>query len=202
MQSIGNQIQGYTSPQGQVYTNYDQSGKTFGKNEAPSVRHQAKSVSLVGSQINTSGNFITPSENRLNKLKEQFDEKALKGMGVIECATCASRTYQDGSNDPGVSFKSPQHISPEISGSVVMGHEMEHVSREGSNAEMHDREVVSQSVQLFTAVCPECGKSYVSGGVTKTTTAAKKANENTSLLANYGKAKQINTKGNLLDITL
>ena len=92
-------------------------------------------------------------------------------IGKIECQTCKERTYQDGSNDPGVSFKAPGHIAPESSGAVVMAHEQEHVSNEQANARNEGRRVVSQSVRVFTSVCPECGRSYVSGGETRTSTA-------------------------------
>ena len=49
---------------------------------------------------------------------------------------------------------------------------MEHVSREQSKAQREDRKVVSQSVTLHTDICPECGKVYISGGTTRTTTMA------------------------------
>lgn len=54
-----------------------------------------------------------------------------------------------------------------------MSHEQEHVGNEQANARQEGREVISQSVRLFTSVCPECGKAYVSGGETRTTTASK-----------------------------
>lgn len=98
--------------------------------------------------------------------------RQLKRTGQIECQTCKERKYQDGSNDPGVSFKAPGHISPESAGSVVMAHEQEHVSNEKAKAAGEDRRVVAQSVRIFTSVCPECGKVYVSGGETRTTTAS------------------------------
>lgn len=94
----------------------------------------------------------------------------LKRTGQIECQTCKERKYQDGSNDPGVSFKAPGHISPESAGAVVMAHEQEHVANEQAKADKGGGKVVSQSVRIFTAVCPECGKVYVSGGETRTTT--------------------------------
>ena len=53
----------------------------------------------------------------------------LKRTGQIECQACKERKYQDGSNDPGVSFKAPGHISPESSAAVVMSHEQEHVGK-------------------------------------------------------------------------
>ncbi len=89
-----------------------------------------------------------------------------------ECQTCENRKYQDGSDDPGVSFKNPTGVSPEMASSAVRGHENEHVVRERAKAEREGRKVVSQSVTYKTAVCPECGKVYVSGGETRTTTAA------------------------------
>ena len=118
---------------------------------------------------------VIPEANRMDTLKDVYGEKRLKQLGLVECATCASRTYVDGSDDPGVSFKSPGKISPEASFSMVSSHEQEHVSNEQANALAEDREVVAQSVQIFMSVCPECGKAYASGGVTKTTTAGKSA---------------------------
>ena len=49
---------------------------------------------------------------------------------------------------------------------------MEHVTREQAKARREDRKVVSQSVTYHTAICPECGKTYVSGGTTRTVTKA------------------------------
>lgn len=91
-----------------------------------------------------------------------------------ECQTCKERKYQDGSDDSGVSYQTPTHISPEQAASKVRGHEMEHVYREGAKAKREDRKVVSQTVTLHTAICPECGRAYISGGTTRTTTAAAK----------------------------
>lgn len=97
-------------------------------------------------------------------------DKLLKKIGVIECTTCRNRKYVDGSDDPGVSFKAPAHISPESSGTAVAAHEQEHVSREGTKAQAEGREIVAQSVQIYMDVCPECGRTYASGGKTTTTT--------------------------------
>lgn len=87
-----------------------------------------------------------------------------------ECQTCKGRKYQDGSNDPGVSFKTPTQISPEVAGSMVRAHEQEHVTREQSKAQREDRKVVSQNVVLRNGICSECGKVYVAGGTTRTVT--------------------------------
>ena len=93
-----------------------------------------------------------------------------------ECQTCEKRKYQDGSDDMGVSFQTPTNIAPEQAASAVRGHENEHVVRERAKADREDRRVVSQSVTLHTDICPECGKAYVSGGTTRTVTAAEREN--------------------------
>jgi hypothetical protein len=55
----------------------------------------------------------------------------------------------------------------------VRAHESQHVRREQGKALRDDREVVLQNVQIHTAICPECGKVYVSGGKTTTITREK-----------------------------
>lgn len=102
-------------------------------------------------------------------------KSAQEVMAESECQTCKERKYQDGSDDPGVSYKTPTNIAPEAAASAVRGHEQEHVSREQSKAQREGREVVSQSVTIHTAICPECGRVYVSGGTTRTTTRQEKA---------------------------
>lgn len=84
-----------------------------------------------------------------------------------ECQTCKNRKYQDGS-DENVSFKSAQHISPESSASAVRAHEGEHVANAYDKAAQKNGKVINASVSIHTAVCPECGRTYVSGGVTNT----------------------------------
>lgn len=94
-----------------------------------------------------------------------------------ECQTCAERKYKDGSDDPGVSFKTATHLSPEQAASAVRGHEMEHVTRNQAKAQREDREIVSQSVTIHTDICPECGRVYTSGGTTRTVTRGNADNE-------------------------
>jgi ribosomal protein L32 len=98
-------------------------------------------------------------------------------MEIEGCQTCKNRKYVDESSDPSVSYQSPQHIDPGQSGAKVMSHEREHVANEQAKAEREDRRVVSQFVALSTAICPECGKLYISGGVTRTVTASDKKAE-------------------------
>lgn len=90
--------------------------------------------------------------------------------GEIECPACKNRKYVDGSDDPGVSFKTPTSVSPGQSKMAVLSHEKEHVTRNRAEAEAEGREVTHSSVSLQYATCPECGKQYVSGGLTRTTT--------------------------------
>lgn len=111
-----------------------------------------------------------PEEKGENAVSESKDAREVMEEG--ECQTCERRKYQDGSDDPGVSFKTPTNLSPEQAAAAVRGHEQEHVVREQAKAAREDRRVVSQSVTLHTDICPECGRVYVSGGVTRTTTAA------------------------------
>lgn len=129
--------------------------------------------------------------NQSDKNLNSAEIRHMKQVGQIECQTCNERQYQDGSNDPGVSFKTPGHISPESSAAVVQAHEQEHVTNEQANARKEGRKVVAQSVRLFSAVCPECGKTYVSGGTTRTTTANDTAQQT---------SKQEVTLGNNVDL--
>ena len=91
-----------------------------------------------------------------------------KKSSPAECETCARRTYQDGSDEQDVSFKTPSHISPSIAATVVLGHEHEHVSNAYEKERNGEGEVKRVSVTLHNDICPECGRVYVSGGVTHT----------------------------------
>ena len=91
-----------------------------------------------------------------------------KKSSPAECETCSERKYQDGSNEGNVSFKTASHISPSAAGSAVRAHEGEHVSNAYKKAAQNNGKVLQASVSIHTSVCPECGRSYVSGGTTKT----------------------------------
>ena len=127
---------------------------------------------------------ITPFENAGTEGAEKAQDgngEALKvgaegAQAAVEegkCQTCEKRKYQDESDDMGVSFQTPTNIAPEQAAAAVRGHENEHVVREQAKAQQEGRRVVSQSVTLHTDICPECGKVYVSGGTTRTVTAAE-----------------------------
>lgn len=85
-----------------------------------------------------------------------------------DCETCKNRRYQDESGDNNVSFKSPSRISPDAAASKVRAHENQHVSNAYKKAAKNNGKVVNASVSIKTAICPECGKTYVAGGLTKT----------------------------------
>ena len=117
--------------------------------------------------------------------KETGETGAIEGTNKVECQTCSERKYQDGSDDPSVSFKTPSKITPELAGSLVRAHEQEHVSNESAKAQMNNRKVVSQTVTLHSGICPECGKAYISGGTTRTVTKADNEEANDFFLSNY-----------------
>jgi hypothetical protein len=93
------------------------------------------------------------------------------------CETCSKRAYKDGSDDPTVSYQTPTHISPEQAAGAVAAHEQEHVRHEQARAAENGARVVSQTVVIHTAICPECGRVYVSGGETKTVTQSDKSQD-------------------------
>lgn len=127
------------------------------------------SIDFKSRQLETSNSVDNTAEG---KSAQNIDK-----TGKVECQTCKDRNYQDVSNDPGVSFKTPTKIAPGNVGAAVMSHEQEHVRNETAKAAREDRKIVSQSVTLQTSICPECGKSYVSGGTTRTVTKSDNADE-------------------------
>ena len=154
--------------------------------------------------------FYGPNgENQLPDVSGIYQEGSEKthGRGAdnqnnfdrYECKTCESRKYQDGSNDPGVSFKTPTELSPESAASAVRAHENQHVVREQAKAEREDRKVVSQTVSYHTAICPECGRPYISGGTTRTVT--KAATQQEQLAAKFRVGIEQESKGRYLDFT-
>lgn len=129
-------------------------------------------MNIQGLGFNSFNPFLTPLEQeRIDERKEQLgiskDPKEDKNSPQYECETCKNRKYVDGSDEM-VSFKSPAHVSPNAAGAAVRGHEQEHVNNAYSKAETKNGKVLQASVTIKTAICPECGRSYVSGGETRT----------------------------------
>ena len=129
-----------------------------------------------------------------------YGESVVKSSGrkssPAECQTCKNRKYQDGSDEM-VSFKSAAHISPNAAGSRVRSHEQEHVSNAFKKAAMKGGKVMSASVSVRTAVCPECGRTYVSGG--ETNTQIKYYNEDNPYQQNLKSADRVKYAGMNLD---
>lgn len=119
-----------------------------------------------------SGSYMYPAvsyvSNQVSPAAEEESKKIGAASSPEECETCKNRRYQDGSNE-NVSFKSASHISPNAAGAAVRTHEGEHVANAYTKAEQDNGKVVNASVSIHTSVCPECGRTYVSGGTTNTT---------------------------------
>jgi hypothetical protein len=137
---------------------------------SPSAVYPIAAVSSIGQPVNAVAkiNGVTP-----------IGEKSGLTTGKVlpsECQTCKNRRYVDGSNEANVSFQTPSHISPQSSFAVVSSHEQEHVSNAVKEGSKPGNQLLSTSVALKTAVCPECGTSYISGGTTRTTIKYNEAN--------------------------
>lgn len=115
--------------------------------------------SITGAQDEGNSPILNPGEST--------EKKPGAKSSPAECETCKNRKYQDGSDEM-VSFKSASHIAPEAAASAVRSHEQEHVSNAYKKAATGNGKVVQASVSIHTAICPECGRSYVSGGTTHT----------------------------------
>lgn len=122
---------------------------------------------IVMMPVGISGYNINTNYSVYNNTDADDTKKIGRTSSPEECQTCKNRKYQDGSNE-NVSFKSAAHISPSSAGSAVRAHEGEHVSNAFSKAAEKNGKVVSASVSIRTSICPECGRTYVSGGTTNT----------------------------------
>ena len=151
---------------------------------------------MIGGVDGYKWNITDSYDNNLNQRNNVNNKDELGQKGAVdkskttECQTCKNRKYVDGSNEANVSFKNAAHISPEAASSAVRAHEGQHVSNayhkaatqngavrahEGEHvsnaytkAAQNNGTVVNASVSIHTSVCPECGRSYISGGVTDT----------------------------------
>ena len=128
---------------------------------------------------------------------ESTEKQAGRKSSPAECETCKNRKYQDGSDEGNVSFKTASHVSPESAGARVRAHEGEHVSNAYKKAAQKNGKVVNASVSIHTSVCPECGRTYVSGGVTNTM--IKYANEDNPYTKNQKQLDAAKFKGANID---
>ena len=124
---------------------------------------------VIGADGKTSG---TNPDGTVNPEEDGKSEETTKKPGrrssPAECETCKNRKYQDGSDEANVSFKAAAHVSPEAAGAAVRAHEGMHVANAYNKAKETGGKVLQASVSIHTAVCPECGRVYVSGGETRT----------------------------------
>ena len=131
--------------------------------------------------------------------EESDVKKAGKKSSPAECETCKERKYQDGSNEM-VSFKAASHLSPTEAPAAVRAHENEHVSNAYKKAAEKDGKVMRASVTIHTAICPECGRTYVSGG--ETNTQIKYGNEKNPYEKNRKALHADALRGNNLDVAV
>ena len=119
---------------------------------------------VLDNKIKNLEDRISRLQTRLDKMKDEEEDG--------KCETCENRKYQDGSDDPGVSFKTASKVTGNAE-AAVRAHEYEHVSHNQAEAVREDKEIVYQSVRIKHGICPECGASYVAGGETVTVTRPK-----------------------------
>lgn len=132
-------------------------------------RGQSSDAQQAAAQ-NMPGSPESPEDGRvvIRNPGESTERQAGKKSSPAECETCKNRKYQDGSDEGDVSFKAPSHIDPKAAASKVRSHEQEHVSNAYQKASEKNGKVVSCNVSIHTDICPECGRTYVSGGTTAT----------------------------------
>jgi len=140
--------------------------------------------------INSIGAYSYQTNMDFYKYTQNYDNKPdlpvgsnnskISQAGKKECQTCKNRKYIDGSNESNVSFKTPAHISVANSASAVAAHEYQHVANAVKEGSKKGNRLLSVSVTLRTSVCPECGRTYTSGGTTKTTMLKSSENANVS----------------------
>lgn len=119
--------------------------------------------------IGMSNRYIIPAANVSVVTPVNTDNTVFSSSRVapVECQTCKNRRYQD-SSDEMVSYKTPGRIASGESYVKVMSHEQEHVANAVAEGNEEDKELLSATVSLKTAICPECGKAYIAGGTTRT----------------------------------
>lgn len=118
-----------------------------------------------------SNNYTIPISN-IGKVTPVNTDNSVDSASKVKetgrCETCESRKYIDGSNESDVSFKTPSSVKPEESFAKVSSHERQHVSNAIAKGNKPGAKLISATVSLKMSTCPECGKKYVAGGLTKT----------------------------------
>lgn len=135
-----------------------------------------KPISYITPYANASATTQAPTKPSEAQMAESIktdsqenEKKVDKTDPNYKCQACENRKYQDGSNEHDVSFKNATKVAPEAAASAVRSHEQMHVNNAYQKAEKAENaKVISASVTIHTSICPECGKTYVSGGTTRT----------------------------------
>ena len=155
------------------------------------------SVGGVGGPFGSYGTYGVNGYSPLSRDVQSNIDDPIKGTAKkTECQTCKNRKYVDGSDEM-VSFKTPQKMSPTSAGARVRAHEQEHVNNAYAKAATGDGKVLQASVSIKTAICPECGRSYVCGGLTTTRIAYPKGEKKNPYLENMkSMLKDATTGGN------
>ena len=160
------------------------------------------SVGGIGGPFSTSGTSgIYGSYGIQRDVQSNIDDPIKGTAKKEECQTCKNRKYVDGSDEM-VSFKSPQKMSPERAASRVRAHEQEHVNNAYAKAATGDGKVLQASVSIKTAICPECGRSYICGGLTTTKIAYPKGEKENPYLKNFKSFTKDATTGGNFDKTV
>lgn len=165
---IGNPLEGT----GDDPTAYSRAGKTGASVSGNTAGNAAQAAGNAASASKTAGAGASNPTGPVNPDEDGKTKDTTKKPGrrssPAECKTCKERKYQDGSDEANVSFKAAAHVSPEAAGAAVRAHEGMHVSNAYNKAKETGGKVLQASVSIHTAVCPECGRVYVSGGETRT----------------------------------
>ena len=172
-------------------------GNVSGYTPYDSIYMNPTSRTTQSSNTNLKNNPTTETEDGKNSVNPDEVKKAGRRSSPEDCQTCKERKYQDGSDEGNVSFKTASHISPEAAASKVRAHEGEHVSNAYKKAAKDNGKVLNASVSIHTSICPECGRTYVSGGVTNTT--IKYSNEDNPYTKNQKELDAINMRGANID---
>ncbi len=170
-------ISGYSGFNYGAYT--ESLGRAAGIGQAGSIADDNRAAMTVGQA--SSNKIERKPDGSVREIgpdgqEKDPDAKVGRKSSPANCETCKNRRYVDGSDESDVSFKTPGHISPGQSASKVMAHEQQHVANAYQKEADGMHKVISANVSLKHAVCPECGTSYVAGGLTRTLVSSKKPN--------------------------
>ena len=149
-----------------VYPGSSASASAFADREQTQAAGETETAAqgMPGTSGETEGSRAVVIKNPGESTEKQAGRKS----SPAECETCKNRKYQDGSDEGDVSFKAAAHIDPKSAAARVRSHEQEHVNNAYQKAAEKNGKVVSCNVSIHTAICPECGRTYVSGGTTAT----------------------------------